>query len=439
MTKADSINKRLSRAATRTLAAVIAILSASGTGLAAEKTLLTFNGANGKGPVAALTLDAAGNLYGTTPSGGTNGNGTVFKLTPTSNGQWKQSVLYAFDTSHHPKGPWGPFSGVTFDSVGNLYGTTYYGGASTGGSYCPTGCGTVFKLTPTPTGPWKASILHSFTGRKDGGNPNAGVVFDAQGNLYGAALSGGTTSGDCPNGCGVVFKVTLSAKGLWTESVLHSFTGGRVNGDGAGPYATLIADKAGNLYGTTLGGGTSTGSLICPSGCGTTFQLSPLTIGNWNYSVIHSFVGGKEDGAGPVAGVIVDMAGNLYGATAGGGAQAAGAIFELTPGSSGWTSMLLYSFHGLADGSTPDAPVVLDTAGNLYGTVVQNGSYGMGAVFELTPSGSGTWTETVLLSFQGTHGSSPWAGLVLDAKGNLYGTTEFGGSASDGIVFEVTR
>ena len=158
--------------------------------------------------------------------------------------------------------------------------------------------------------------------------------------------------------------------------------------------------------------------------------------------MIHSFpvpVMNGIDGAYPDAGVIADASGNLYGTTAGGGSLTVGAVFELSPGSGGWTSTLLYSFQGLADGSDPKAPLVFDAAANLYGTVTQNTSYGQGGVFELSPSGSGMWTESVLLSFEGTDGATPYAGLVLDSLGNLYGTTEFGGSAEDGVVFEVTH
>jgi len=404
-------------------------LAASVNCRAGENTLVTFTGPNGIGPVASVVLDSEGNLYGTTSAGGPNGNGTIFKLTPGSNGVWSQSLLYSFDTTLHPKGPWGPFAPVVLDSAGNLYSTSYYGGSSTGSTKCgSTGCGTVFRLSPTKRGEWRETTLHSFGGGKDGSNPNGGVVFDTQGNLYGTTAFGGGT-----NGGGTVFKLTRTATG-WKETILHSFTGGRVGVDGAWPNAGLTFDHLGNLYGTTLSGGQSLTN-------GTVFELVPTASGVWNYSVIHSFsamgVNGT-DGAGPVGGVIADAAGNLYVATAGGGAQSLGAVVQLAPSTAGFTAALLYSFQGLADGADPKAAVTLDAAGNLYGTVTQNTSFGQGGVFKLTPSGGGSWTESVLLSFEGTDGATPWASVILDGQGNLYGTTEFGGSSGDGVVFEVT-
>jgi uncharacterized repeat protein (TIGR03803 family) len=426
----DLKGTQTARLTLRALAIVVVILAALGSGWAADKTLVTFKGSNGEGPLASLIFDAAGNLYGTTCEGGANGNGIVFKLTPAAHGQWKQSLLYSFPTAHNPKGPWGPFSGVIFDAAGNLYGTTYYGGSSVGTYYCPLGCGTVYKLTPTASGAWKETTLYSFREEADGGNPNGGLVFDIQGNLYGTATYGGTFTGYCPNGCGTVFELTPTSTGPWKETVLHSFTGSGVGGDGTNPQNTLTFDTAGNLYGTAGGGAFSSG---------TVFELSP-TSGVWSYAVIHSFpvpVMGGNDGAYPNAGVIADASGNLYGTTAGGGSLTVGAVFELSRDSGGWTSTLLYSFQGLADGSDPKAPLVFDAAGNLYGTVTQNA--GEGAVFELSPSESGTWSDSTLLGFEGTDGATPYAGLVLDSEGNLYGTTEFGGSVEDGVVFEITR
>ena len=411
----------------RILIISLSALAASVNCWAGESTLVTFSGSNGIGPVASLALDSSGNLYGTTSAGGPNGNGTVFKLTPGSNGTWSQSILYDFCTTLHPKGPCGPFAPVVLDSAGNIYSTSYYGGSSTGSTNCgSTGCGTVFRLSPTKTGSWKETTLYSFRGGKDGSNPNGGVVLDSKGTLYGTTVFGGGA-----NGSGTVFMLTRTAKG-WKETILHGFTG--TAGDGACPNAGPSFDQLGNLYGTTLSGGQSLTN-------GTVFELSPTTSGVWNFSVIHSFSAleiNGTDGAGPVGGVIADAAGNLYVATAGGGAQNLGAVIQLTPGSDGFTPTLLYSFQGLADGADPKAAVTLDISGNLYGTVTQNTSYGQGGVFKLTPSGGGSWTESVLLSFEGIDGATPWAGVILDSPGNLYGTTEFGGSSGDGVVFEVT-
>jgi uncharacterized repeat protein (TIGR03803 family) len=413
---------------------VAIVLSTVSNAWANEKVLVTFQGRNGSQPESALIFDAEGNLYGTTPAGGVNGNGVVFKLTPSTNGHWKQTILYSFNTTVNPKMPWGPFSGVLLDTAGNLYGTTFYGGASTGTSMCPLGCGTVFKLSPTTQGPWKESTLYSFRGERDGGNPNGGVVFDGKGNLYGTTVTGGANVSGCP-GCGTIFELTPTSKGPWKLMVLHAFTGQTEGGDGAFADATLTLDGAGNLDGTTLDGGAFGG--------GTVFQLSPNSTGTWNYSVIHSFPVDQlngTDGTNPLGGVIADASGNLYGTTLGGGTQMQGAVFELTPSSSGWTSTVLYSFQNLADGSQPAASLIFGATGNLCGTVRSAGSYGQGAVFELSPSISGGWTETVLYSFQGAAtGSTPYAGLVRDALGNLYGTAEFAGSAGNGVVFEVTH
>jgi uncharacterized repeat protein (TIGR03803 family) len=407
----------------------LSVVATSAKGWAGENTLLTFTGPNGIGPVASLALDSAGNLYGTTSAGGPNGNGTVFKLTLNSKGVWTQSLLYSFDTTNHPKGPWGPFAPVVLDSSGNIYGTSYYGGSSTGSTKCgSTGCGTVFRLSPTRAGSWKETKLYSFKGGKDGSNPNGGVVLDTQGNLYGTTIFGGGSNN------GTVFKLTPTTTGPWKETILHAFTGGSVGGDGAWPNAGPTFDHLGNLFGTTLDGGQSLQN-------GTVFELSPTAAGGWNYSVIHSFSPtgmNGQDGASPVGGVIADAGGNLYVATAGGGALSQGAVVQLTPGSNGWAASLLYSFQGLADGADPNAAVTLDSAGNLYGTVTESASFGQGGVFKLSPSGGGTWTESVLFSFEGTDGATPWASVTLDGQGNIYGTTEFGGSSSDGVVFEIT-
>jgi uncharacterized repeat protein (TIGR03803 family) len=426
-----NLNRRHASPLTRTtLAIAVLVLCAFTSGWAEEKTLVTFKGSNGEGPIAPVVFDVTGNLYGITCEGGANGNGIVFKLTPSSHGAWKESVLYSFPTSHNPKNPWGPASGVIFDAAGNLYGTTYYGGSSVGTYYCPMGCGTVYKLTPTASGAWKETTLYSFKEEADGGNPAASLVFDNKGNLYGTTTYGGTFSGDCPNGCGTVFELTPTTSGPWKESVLHSFTGSTVAGDGMNPQDNLTFDVLGNLYGTAGGGAFSSGVV---------FELSPAS-GGWSYAVIHSFpvpALGGIDGAYPEAGVIADASGNLYGTTAGGGSLMLGTVFELSPGAADWSSTLLYSFQGLADGADPKAPLVFDAAGNLYGTVTQDA--GEGGVFELSPSGSGSWIDSTVLAFEGTDGSIPYAGLVLDSEGNLYGTTEFGGSAQDGVVFEIAR
>jgi uncharacterized repeat protein (TIGR03803 family) len=423
---------RLSRPSSSTaklLALIALVLLFTSGAWAGEKTLVNFTGANGNGPVANVVLDSSGNIYGTTSSGGPYGTGTVFRLSPGLHGGWRQNLLYTFPTAN-PSAPWGPFSPLVLDPAGNLYGTTYYGGTSTSSGVCNMGCGTVYRLTPTSTGPWKINILYSFRGGKDGNSPNGGVVLDGQGNVYGTTTYGGGVYNS-----GTVYKLTPTASGPWKETILHSFTGGNIGGDGAWPDDTPTLDQYGNIFGTTGYGGTSINS-------GTVFELSPTVSGAWSYSVIHSFslpaIGGS-DGANPFGGVIIDSAGNLYGATAGGGNAEKGAVFELSPNAGSWTSSVLYSFQGLADGAAADTSLVQDASGNLYGTVVQYTANELGGVYKLTKGVDGIWTESVLLSFDSADGANPWASVVLDSHNNIYGTTEFGGTSGDGVVFEITQ
>jgi uncharacterized repeat protein (TIGR03803 family) len=323
----------------------------------------------------------------------------VFKLSPAGT----ETILHKF-TGGADGGF--PAAGLIQDAAGNVYGTTYIGGAY--------GYGVVFKLTATGT----YTVFHTFTGA-DGELPLAGLIQDAAGNLY------GTTSG----AAGVVFK--LSPTG--TETVLHRFTGG---GDGGGPVAGLVRDAAGNLYGTTFTGGSSGG---CNGiGCGTVFKLSPTG----TETVLHRFTGGG-DGGGPVAGLVRDSAGNLYGTTKVGGRSGTcenircGVVFELIrcgSAPSGYDFKVLYTFTGGADGASPYAGLIQDAADNLYGTTRGGGGAG-GVVFKLSPTG----TETVLHSFAGspTDGEGPQAGLIQDAAGNLYGTTQLGGAYGYGVVFRL--
>ena len=327
-----------------------------------------------------------------------------------------------------------PAAGLVFDAAGNLYGTTQSGGL-TGDCQGPNGggpnsCGVVFKLTPNADGTWTESVLYSFMGIPDAANPVGGLIFDAAGNLYGTTSAGG-------GGVGTVFKLTPSAGGTWTESVLHSFGGGW---DGGYPYAGLIFDTAGNLYGTSFYGG-DTRVVAC--GCGVVWKLEPNPEGTWTMSALFSFMG--EDGALPYAGLIFDAAGNLYGTTEEGGYLSVcpvnadriiggcGVVFKLTPTSSGWSETVLLAFLG-KPGEYPYAGVIMDAAGNLYGTTYgQNTNYG--SVFELTHTSTG-WSDTVLHKFTGT-GEYPIAGLTMDAAGNLYGTTS-AGTDNYGLVFEIT-
>ena len=268
-----------------------------------------------------------------------------------------------------------PEAGLISDSQGNLYGTTNRGGASN--------AGTVFELTPPAIagGAWTETVLHAFTGGSDGGNPEAGLIADSQGNLYGTTYQGGAS------GYGTVFELTppAIAGGAWTETVLHAFAAGS---DGAFPAAGLIADSKGNLYGTTIGGGGSN------AGAGTVFELMPPAIagGAWTETVRHAFTAGG-DGGYPAAGLIADSKGNLYGTTTGGGGSGygPGTVFELTPPANNfevWREAVLYAFTGGSDGGNPAGALIVDSNGNLYGTTYIGGASGHGTVFELTGTGS---------------------------------------------------
>jgi len=337
-------------------------------------------------------------------------------------------LLYQFTYGPDGEQPEAP---LVADSAGNLYGTTFGGGTY--------GRGIVFKLTPNGSNGWTGSVLYAFTGAQDGGNPQAGLILDTAGNLYGTTSCGGvpTTTVFCTNGNGVIFELTPQPGGSWVESVLYSFTGGN---DGAYPLAGLVFDAAGNIYGTTEAGGTGPACLYV-LGCGTVFELTHGS-GVWTESVLHTFTA-SGDGALPNAGVIFDTVGNLYGTTLYGGSESAGVIFELTPGSGAWTESVLYNFS-TSGGSQPRSGLIFDAVGNLYGTTQSGGSFSFGTVFELITSHGGGWVENTLYSFAGGRdGALPASTLVFDSMGNLYGTTAWGaGTGCSGVgcgtVFELS-
>jgi uncharacterized repeat protein (TIGR03803 family) len=273
----------------------------------------------------------------------------------------------------------------------------------------------------------KEKVLHSFQSNGRGGQyPTAGLIFDSDGNLYGTTAGGGAYD------YGTVFRVARGANGTWTETVLHSFDFRH----GAYPYSSLVFDAAGNLYGTTLGGGDPH---CLSAGCGTVFELRPKAGGGFEERVLYRFYNGK-DGLAPYAGVILDATGNLYGTTFYGGADGVGTVFELTPSvGGGWRERVLHNFNNNGkDGYHSAAGLIMDAAGNLYGTTTQGGTYDSGTVFQLTPTVGGSWTEKVLYSFNNRNdGFSPYAGLVVDAAGNLYGMALYGGAYHEGTVFEL--
>jgi uncharacterized repeat protein (TIGR03803 family) len=419
----------------------VALMLPTGAGAASKyKVLYKFKGkGDGASPVAGLTSDGAGNLYGTTEAGGNtkcsgNGCGVVFELTPKSDGTWTESVLHRFSRGSDGATP---LAGLTFDEAGNLYGTTSEGGGAT--ECNGNGCGTVFELKPNSDGSWTESVLYRFTGGADGGQPVAGVIFDTAGNLFGTTVIGGDlTCYNNGNGCGTIFKLTPNANGTWTENGLYNFPCSFMDcHEGAFPKAGLIFDTAGNLYSTTDGGG---------SGDGTVFKLTPSANGSWTESVLHIF-GWLPDGHDPVAGLIFDAAGNLYGTTQFGGVRrglhlcggGCGTVFRLSPNSDGsWTEHVFqFANHPAA---SPLAGLILDEVGNLYGTTYQGGPAGGGAIFKLTPNLNGSWGYSGLHVFQGKPALHPYDSLVLDKAGNLYGTTRDCGGDKNcyGVVFEIT-
>ncbi len=385
-------------------------------------------GQDGADPYAGVTLDAGGNLYGTTITGrGQSANGTVFKLERRGSG-WIFNTLYAFSGGNDGASP---TARVELGPDGALYGTTQDGGGHSG---CPYGhtCGTVFSLSSPATFchavrcPWIEKVIYSFTGGADGGNPGLGdLIFDNLGNMYGTTIFGGNLGGVCGSGgCGVVFKLTPSGGG-WNESAIYRFSGS----DGLAPENTVEIDSSGDLYGTTAEGGSDNN--------GTVFQLTPSGPG-WTETVLHSFNRPPSEGF-PWSNVILDAAGNLYGATGWAGTGGGGVVFELARQGNSWMYSVLYSLTGGGDFTDgPQAGLVMDAAGNLYGTTAQDGAYSYGNVFKLTPSGGG-WTYTSLYDFSGyLDGAEPVSTVAIDAQGNLYGTTSSGGSHDYGVVWEIT-
>jgi uncharacterized repeat protein (TIGR03803 family) len=410
----------------------------------AYKVMYYFHSSNAN-PSSGLVLDAKGNVYGTTLNGGESGgggehnSGAVYELSPTTG----YHLLYEF--AYKGVGGWHPQGNLVLDSAGNLYGTTLDGGANKTGCNND-GCGVVFELSPPSYGGlWTETVLYSFCSQAncaDGANPGAGVIFDSTGNLYGTTGTGGIGP-NCLGGCGTVFELSRSGSG-WTESVLCAFATSACEGEV--PSGNLVFDTVGNLYGTTSAGGAG--------GRGAVFELSPLG-NSWTQTLLYSFSGfsGSTDGYDPRAGLVFDPAGNLYGTTYAGGENLYyGTVFELSPSPGNWTETIIYNFGGGSDGAYPESSLVFDSSGNLYGTTFGGGEsegclgYGCGTVFKLTPDQSNQWTETLFrFPADGNLGTRPTAPVLLDAAGNAYGTTSVGGYRNDfgflndGVIFRIEQ
>jgi uncharacterized repeat protein (TIGR03803 family) len=382
-------------------------------------------GIDGYGPQSDLISDSSGTLYGTTPFGGTSNAGTVYKLTPpgkATRGLWIKTLLHTFSSA--PDGVQ-PYAGLTFDSSGALYGTTVFGGNPA--------FGTVYKLTPPTTGAgslWE-TVIYSFTGGSDGGFPSyAGTLtLDSGGSLYGTTEVGGSY------GFGTVYKLTPPTAGtVWSLSVLHNFPPKTPGNNGGNPTSGVIFDSSGALYGTTVTGGT---------GSGTVYRLTPPAAGGtpWIPTVLYTFTGGV-DGQYPYARPTFDRHGVLYGTTRSGGGLGWGTVYMLAPPAAGgapWLETVLYSFSNGTDGSDPFGYVVASRRGALYGTTREAG-LGYGVVYKLkAPATGGTpWKQIVLYSFSGgVDGANPWGGLIFGQHHTLYGTTEHGGNADYGTVFKI--
>jgi uncharacterized repeat protein (TIGR03803 family) len=431
MSRSDKFNSQVNwRAAMSALTIVFAMAVVKAPAVQAQsyKVLYTFTGGSDGGHPGRLTMDAAGNLYGSAllggqeggdcQFGGADGCGAVFRMKRSAYG-WIFTPLYAFQGGADGARP-GP---VVFGPDGALYGTTLGGGSCQEYQY---GCGTIFKLTPPPAVcktalcPWVKTTLYAFAGGNDGWNYGWDAIgpltFGPDGSMYGATWYGGSHSQ------GVVYKLTPS-NGGWTESVIHAFAPG--GEDGYNPSDGVIFDQAGNLYGVTNQGGTYSG--------GTVYELSPSGYG-WTESILYSFTD-----AGiypPEGGLIFDPSGNLYGTTTTSpGEYGGGAVFKLTPSYGSWTISVLSVFSGFPGGG-PKASLTIDASGALYGTTW--GDFPEGTVFKLTPQNGG-WTETDLYGFRdGADGGLPVSNVLFDSSGNLYGTASSYGSDNWGVVWEIT-
>jgi hypothetical protein len=399
---------------------------------ASEKIIYSFaGGSDGANPQSDLILDGAGNLYGTTYYGGSTtacnafGCGTVFELKRTQQG-WKEAILHVFIGGADGESP---SAGLVFDGAGNLYGAT--------GT-------TVFRLTRNSQGSWTEHVIYTFDCNGSAGcDPTADLTFDSKGNLYGTTSQGGNSSCGDFIGCGGVFELTPQSDGSWTETTIHTFTGGT---DGGQPSSGVVLDSEGNVYGMTYSGGMGKCLLTAfYTGCGILFEFSRNSGGSWNETVLFSFARGGGYAVNPSAGLILNNPGDLY-ATSLAGGDGFGTVLEFKEAATGWQQNVIHRFYGIPDGLRPVGKLEVDQDA-LLGVTVNGGildTYGI--AFELQRSETGSWKERILHSFAGgtADGYNPQAGMVSNGQGSLFGTTQYGGTGTAcragtcGTVYEIT-
>lgn len=379
---------------------VLLLMSARPAVAQTESVLYSFTGTpDGATPNARLTFHN-GNLYGTTQSGGAYNQGSVFQLSPNGSGGWSEKTIYSFcpggASCVDGQNPY--YSYVTFDSAGNMYGTALNGGTL--------GNGVVWELSPSGSG-WLQTVVYNFQNSPDGANPINGLIADAAGNFYGTTYAGGAAGGN-----GSIFELSKTG-GVWTEIPLYS-----INSNGSG----LIIDSTGNIYGTSFN---------------SIFELASNGQGGLIFSTLFTFNPAKAatQGSNPVGTVALDSTGHLWGTTEAGGANNDGVVYKLTKGISGWTQTALGSFNQTY-GTNPTAGLVFDPAGNMFGTTQVGGAYGAGTVYEISPKGK-TYSPRIVFRFNGTDGGGVAAPVILDSAGILYGTTYTGGTVGAGTVFAV--
>ncbi len=388
------------------------LLIVSSLALGAETVLHNFNPytTGGINPAGGLLLDSAGNFYGT------GLDGTLFEFSPNSSGGWDYKILCSCSATYG-------YGSLVMDKSGNLYSSTFWG--------------QIYQYSPGGSSGWVATLLYSFTG-PTGSGPSP-LAIDAQGNLYGVYGSGGA------HNKGFVFELSQQSNGTWALTHLHDFSGSDGSSYAENTAYTLLGglvmDASGNLFGTANQGGSST---KCPSGCGVVFELQKAS-GKWTYKVLHNFTG--TDGMDPDATLLMDTAGNLYGTTTDGGANGFGVVFKVTAGT--WHTTAIYNFTDTnGDGAYPNSALIMDSAGNLFGTTEAGGGStvctvesvnGCGTAFELKPSSGGTYKESILVKFTGKSNGGFPGGVTMGLDRNLYGIAEVGGTSNKGLFFEIPQ